>query len=91
MRNTISKGAYLLTNSDLPGFSRQKQMYLTALARSHRRKFPGNEDVFLQEKGSLKLKRLSILLRLAVLLNRSRSYSAFPEFKIIIKNNSLNL
>jgi len=33
-------GAYLIENSDLPGFSLQEQKLLAALVRSHRRKYP---------------------------------------------------
>ncbi len=66
-------GAYLIRNADLPGFSRQEQSALALLVRSHRRKFPLAEfDEF--SNGQVKqLIRLAVILRLAVLLNRSRN------------------
>src|SRR5690606_35686194 len=35
-------GAYILANSDIPGFSQQEQRFLAALVRTHRRKVPGS-------------------------------------------------
>ncbi|MET0013370.1 MAG: exopolyphosphatase [Sedimenticola sp.] len=66
-------GAYLVANSDLPGFSRQEQIVLAALIRGHRRKFP--QDVFdeLPEDIRLCARRLCTVLRLSVLLHRSRA------------------
>jgi exopolyphosphatase / guanosine-5'-triphosphate,3'-diphosphate pyrophosphatase len=70
-------GAYLLENADLAGFSRQGQRWLSLLVLAHRRKFP----VKLIEQSVAKelqprLVRLTVLLRLAVLLRRSRSDTA---------------
>ncbi len=65
-------GAYVLENSDMPGFSRQEQSLLSALVRAHRRKFPGSVFKSLPTKGRL-VEHLAVLLRLAVLLHRSRS------------------
>ncbi len=66
-------GAYLIRNADLPGFSRQEQSAVALLVRSHRRKFPLTEfDEF--SNGQVKpLIKLAVILRLAVLLNRSRN------------------
>jgi exopolyphosphatase/guanosine-5'-triphosphate,3'-diphosphate pyrophosphatase len=66
-------GAYLVEHMHLPGFSADEQKLLAALIRCHRRKLvhavfdalaPGQTEFAL---------RLCVLLRLAVLLNRSRS------------------
>ncbi len=62
-------GAYLLANSDLPGFSRREQSLLAALVRAHRRKFP----VSVFESHGKAAQRLCVLLRLAILLHRSRT------------------
>ena len=65
-------GAYLVQNSDLPGFSRDDQMLLASLVRGHRRKL--HAEVF-AELGPGRLeaaRRLCILLRLAVLFHRNR-------------------
>ncbi len=60
-------GQYLVTNSDLQGFSRIEQAELALLVRSHRRKFPVAE--LAAGVGTMRpsLERLSLLLRLAVL------------------------
>jgi exopolyphosphatase/guanosine-5'-triphosphate,3'-diphosphate pyrophosphatase len=71
--------AYLLQHADLPGFNRDEQRLLACLAGSHRRKFSLN---LIRAKSPPPLAksaaRLAILLRLAVLFNRSRSYE-FPD------------
>jgi len=65
-------GAYLVQSSDLPGFSRDEQALVAALVRGHRRKV--NESFFETLPVELRdqAKRLCIVLRLAVLLNRNR-------------------
>ncbi|MBI2969993.1 MAG: exopolyphosphatase, partial [Gammaproteobacteria bacterium] len=74
-------GAYLLTHSDLPGFSREEQLMLAVLVRLHRRKFAGEELDSLGEQDRPRARKLGVLLRLAVLLNRSRSYAALPPIE----------
>jgi exopolyphosphatase/guanosine-5'-triphosphate,3'-diphosphate pyrophosphatase len=65
-------GAYVLEHADMPGFSRQEQHQLSALVRAHRRKFPSG--VYKGNAGTAHmLEHLAVLLRLAVLLNRSRA------------------
>jgi exopolyphosphatase / guanosine-5'-triphosphate,3'-diphosphate pyrophosphatase len=68
-------GAYVLENSDLPGFSRQEQRLLAALVRAHRRKFPTGVFKALPANARL-VEHLAVLLRLAVLLHRSRTDEA---------------
>jgi exopolyphosphatase/guanosine-5'-triphosphate,3'-diphosphate pyrophosphatase len=65
-------GAYLLENADLPGFSRPEQQQLALLVRAHRRKFPAKQFADLPREPGEDLMRLAMLLRLAVLLHRSR-------------------
>jgi exopolyphosphatase/guanosine-5'-triphosphate,3'-diphosphate pyrophosphatase len=71
-------GAYILENADLPGFSRQEQQRLAALVRAHRRKFPvaAFKEVPGRRKGPLR--RLAMILRLAVILHRGRTPDAVP-------------
>jgi exopolyphosphatase/guanosine-5'-triphosphate,3'-diphosphate pyrophosphatase len=66
-------GAYLLRNADLAGFSRQEQTVLAALVLGHRRKFPVQEFTTLPKSEQNSARRLCVILRLAVLLHRSRS------------------
>lgn len=71
--------AYLLEHADMSGFHRNEQRILACLVGAHRRKFSANHIA--QEaprKWSKRVTRMAILLRLAVLFNRSRSY-AFPD------------
>ena len=70
-------GGYLLDNMDMPGFSRSEQHDLAALVRTHRRKFPAAE--LLASPG---LVALAVLLRLAVVLHRSRAASPLPAFPL---------
>jgi exopolyphosphatase/guanosine-5'-triphosphate,3'-diphosphate pyrophosphatase len=73
-------GAYVLEHADLPGFSREEQTVLGHLVRAHRRKFPVR--LFSVLRGSLaeRTKRLAIILRLAVVLHRSRLTAPLPTF-----------
>jgi exopolyphosphatase/guanosine-5'-triphosphate,3'-diphosphate pyrophosphatase len=75
-------GAYLLENSDLPGFSRQEQNLLAALVRSHRRKFTVQVFEPLSSKLRDRVERMAILLRLSVALHRSRVGSQGLEFVV---------
>ena len=66
-------GGYLLDNMDLPGFSRSEQHDLATLVCSHRRKLPIAGGAV-----SPGLPALCVLLRLAVVLHRSRLTSPLP-------------
>lgn len=71
--------AYLLQNADMPGFNRNEQRLLACLAGAHRRKFnPAAIKSSAPAGMEKRAARLAILLRLAVLFNRSRSYE-FPD------------
>ena len=83
--------AYLLSNSDMPGFSTQEQSDLAILVRVHRRKFPIDEVKKLNMDDTIRIQRLCIILRLAVLLNRSRLYTALPDIKIHAVDDVLNM
>lgn len=75
-------GAYIVDNTDLAGFARDQQRQLAALVRAHRRKFPVAE---LQAAGAgraVTLERLAVLLRLAVLMHRSRRDTPLPAFTV---------
>ena len=84
-------GAYLLSYSDMPGFSRQEQQNLALLVRAHRRKFPVLEFEQAVLENQEKLQRLAVLLRLSCVLNRSRSYSAPPDVKATADTDGLSL
>ncbi|MFE8071191.1 exopolyphosphatase [Marinobacteraceae bacterium S3BR75-40.1] len=84
-------GAYLLRYSDLPGFSRENQETLALLVRVHRRKF--NVGVFegLPGEHRLKLVRLALILRLAVLFQHARAQQPPPPFRAKAEKGGLEL
>ena len=85
-------GAYLLQHADMPGFNRNEQSILACLVGSHRRKLSLATISTIAPKGwAKKALRLAIILRLAVLFNRSRSYE-FPEMlHMQVKGKTLSL
>jgi exopolyphosphatase/guanosine-5'-triphosphate,3'-diphosphate pyrophosphatase len=77
-------GGYLLRYMDMPGFSRWDQRQLAALVRAHRRKFPVAESSFHGAEG-LRLMRLAVLLRVAVVLHRNRGTRPLPHVGITVE------
>ena len=71
-------GAYLVASSDLAGFSRDEQALVAALVRGHRRKLDDSYFELLPPELRTTAKRLCALLRLAILLNRSRNPDIAP-------------
>ncbi|MGD8547094.1 MAG: exopolyphosphatase [Thiohalophilus sp.] len=84
-------GAYLLENSDMPGFSMRGQMILSILVRSHRRK--PDIAIFKTLPGSLRedAVRMAILLRLAVKLQRSRLHDTLEGLRVKAQESRLKL
>lgn len=83
--------AYLLAHSDMPGFSVQDQRTLARVVRGSRRKFPLEIFGELPKSRAKAALRLSILLRLAVVLNRSRSRREMPKVRLRAKGRRLKL
>ncbi|MEJ2396999.1 MAG: exopolyphosphatase [Gammaproteobacteria bacterium] len=83
-------GAYIIENADLAGFSKPEQKFLAYLINMHRRKFQTKLNKQLPEHWQKAAPRLAILLRLAVLLNRSR-VTTTVEFNLTVKGKSLNI
>ncbi len=84
-------GAYLLENSDMPGFSSTEQKLLAVLVRSHRRKFSAGLFKEFAEPHRATVIRLCILLRLAVLLHRSHSSIELPRIRLRASEQQLNV
>jgi exopolyphosphatase/guanosine-5'-triphosphate,3'-diphosphate pyrophosphatase len=80
-------GCYLLQNMDLPGFSRLDQQDLAMLVRAHRRKFPLDEALPFDRRVQL----LAVLLRISVLLHRSRTVDALPHIEAKASDDGLQL
>lgn len=82
-------GAYLLTHSDLPGFSRPEQQALAFLVRAHRRKLSLDRLERLPKTLQQPYLRLAQLLRLAVLLNRSGPETPSLDVQLESRDESL--
>ncbi len=74
--------AYLLQHSDIPGFSQIDQNHLSHLVAHHRRKLRSDARIDVLKVGGNKLIYLSLILRLAVLLNHSRSDEMLPAIEL---------
>jgi exopolyphosphatase/guanosine-5'-triphosphate,3'-diphosphate pyrophosphatase len=84
-------GAYLLEFADMPGFTREEQRLMACLVGSHRRKLRLERVVELVPPWDERAERLILILRLAVLLNRSRSDAARPSPKLAVRARTLAL
>ncbi|MBB3102618.1 exopolyphosphatase [Azomonas macrocytogenes] len=83
-------GAYLIEHSDLPGFSRDDQHTLALLVRGHRRNIPAGKIQELSEN-SLKITRLCVLLRFAILFHHIRGPQEAPAITLQAGENSLDV
>ena len=84
-------GAYLLENADLPGFSFEEQAWMSVLVRCHRKKISKklcSDFTKTEQQTGL---RLVVLLRLAVLLHRSRKEETAVIEEVIADDNGLTL
>ncbi len=84
-------GAYLLEHADMPGFPRAEQRLLAALVGGHRRRIDEEPIERLPESWRRAARRLVMLLRLAVLLHRSRAQAPLPEYELRIADGELML
>ncbi|NMT63233.1 exopolyphosphatase [Marinobacter orientalis] len=84
-------GAYLLRYSDLPGFTQQFQRDLATLVRGHRRKFSSAIFEGLDPEDIPRLRYLSILVRLAVLLQHPRNHEQPPELRLRPSSDGLTV
>ena len=84
-------GAYLLEHADMPGFPRAEQRLLAALVGGHRRRIDDEAILRLPESWRRAARRLVMLLRLAVLLHRSRAQAPLPEYELRVADSELML
>jgi exopolyphosphatase/guanosine-5'-triphosphate,3'-diphosphate pyrophosphatase len=84
-------GAYLLEHSDIAGFSRQEQLMLAALVRTHRRGIPKAAFDALPDRRIPAIRRLAALLRLAVLLHRAHDAAPIPTLELTAEGDTLRL
>jgi exopolyphosphatase / guanosine-5'-triphosphate,3'-diphosphate pyrophosphatase len=83
--------AYLLRNADLAGFSFDQQRRLAVLVGGHRRKIREELLEGLQEPWSKRMPYLLAILRLAVLLHRSRRPKPPPPIGVEATRRKLKL
>ena len=85
-------GAYLLEYSDMPGFPTGEQQVLACIVAGHRGKF-GRNSFYDETPGTWgrRSKRLTVLLRLAVLLNRSRKDDHATEVVLRAKGDNISI
>ncbi len=83
--------AYLVANSGLPGFSREEQHALATIILGQRRKFPKKEIKELSDELQDSTKKLTVLLRLAMVFNRGRSERADTFVKLKVTKKGLRL
>jgi exopolyphosphatase/guanosine-5'-triphosphate,3'-diphosphate pyrophosphatase len=84
-------GAYILENMDLAGFTRQEQRQLALLVRNQRKSIDVESLEQLSKRQFLYAMRLVVLLRLAVLLHRSRSPEAIEDLQLKVNGTTLKL
>ncbi|MDG4555052.1 MAG: Ppx/GppA phosphatase family protein [Candidatus Competibacter sp.] len=84
-------GAYILQHAELPGFSTSDQTLLAALVRRHRRGFSASAFKHLPKEVAPLTQRLGVVLRLAVVLHRSRSRQPLPPLELRANRRRLDL
>ena len=83
-------GAYIIKESDMPGFSQQEQQALANLILRHRRKFTQSLDYRFTKSDQQDLDRLSIILRLSILLHDDRKEGDMPIFTLKAEGKNLH-
>jgi exopolyphosphatase/guanosine-5'-triphosphate,3'-diphosphate pyrophosphatase len=84
-------GAYLLAHADMAGFPHEEQKLLAIMVGSHRRKPAIEEAGELMPPWDKRAPAMTLLLRLAVLLNRGRSSVALPDIRLSVRTDSLEI
>ena len=84
-------GAYIAENADLPGFPRAEQRMLAFLIASQRRQIESASIEVVTSAWRKSALRLALLLRLAVLLNRSRTTVELPTVSLEVEDVSMRL
>lgn len=79
--------AYIISNADMPGFSREEQERLAALVLNHRRSLKKSLETLPEEEN----RALVLALRLAVLLCRARRDARFPPLDVRLQRDRVRL
>ncbi len=84
-------GAYIVSHSDLAGFGRQEQQLLAVILRCQRRKPDVDAFDVLPDRLRRHALRVTVLLRLAILLQRARSPNTLPPLDLRVDERTLEL
>lgn len=84
-------GAYVLEHAELAGFSSEEQARLALVVRAHRKTLPVSEFRALPSHWRRATRRLAILLRIAVVLNRARAGDGELPVRVRAKGRRLEL
>ncbi len=84
-------GAYIAEHADMPGFPQAEQRFLALLIGGQRHRINPSQLKALPKSWRDPGLRLLMLLRLAVLLNRSRNAAELPDVTICVCDDSLSL
>lgn len=84
-------GAYILEHTDMPGFSRDTQQVLACIVGNHRRKLRPSRFEVLPTDPAVAALKLTVLLRLAVRLNRGRSDAAIPKARLAVEGTHFSI
>ncbi len=84
-------GAYIAENADMPGFPRAEKRFLAYLIENQRHRVGTRLLISLPGDWRESALRLSMLLRLAVLINRSRSPVDMPSVILDVSATAMNL
>lgn len=90
-RGVHRHSAYILQNSDLPGFNQEQQSLLSTLARFHRKRIRLAEIPEFDQFETQVVLRLIALLRIAVILNIKRQDGILPGFDLVADEQHLSL
>lgn len=77
---------YLVRHSDMPGFSREQQAMLAAIIENQRRKPRTKRFDRLTPERATQAPKLSVILRLAILLNRGRAQAPSVSLGVVGKH-----
>jgi exopolyphosphatase/guanosine-5'-triphosphate,3'-diphosphate pyrophosphatase len=84
-------GAYIAENADMPGFPRAEKRLLAYLIENQRHRFGTRLLKSLPRDWRQSALRLSMLLRLAVLMNRNRSLVDMPSVELEVSATTMKL
>jgi exopolyphosphatase/guanosine-5'-triphosphate,3'-diphosphate pyrophosphatase len=84
-------GAYIVANADMPGFPRNEQRILAFMIRNQRGALDLDYCSEMSAGWQQAALRLTVILRLAVLLNRSRSTQELPPVELDVSTRQVKL